>query len=310
MEWHFVARVRPERERTVARAFAPAHVTGFFAPDVSGRDPRARGSVGAGLVLELGVTATVRFRPSSTSRVVVRSADCGALPISLDVARRVASGTAGRVDIELAHDLPIGQGLGTSAAGALATGLAVSAALGRPRRRAIETAHLAELFGGGGLGGVAAILGGGLEVRERPGLPPFGRIRRRPFPSPVILSVVGPPLPSPPLLRDPRFLDRVGDSAGSAVVRLARRTTPARFLRESEQFTDALGLGSRRLHRTIGALRETGTPCAQAMLGETLFAVPTSAKMRRDVLRVLERRHLPAVELRTATAGARVQVSR
>jgi pantoate kinase len=260
-------------------------------------------------VLELGVTATARFRPSAIPRVVVRSADGGALPISLDVARRVASGAAGRVDVELTHDLPIGQGLGTSAAGALATGLAVSAVLGRPRRRAIETAHLAELFGGGGLGGVAAILGGGLEVRERPGIPPFGRVRRRPFPAPVILSVVGPPVPSPPLLRDPHFLDRVRDSAGSAVDRLAGRATPARFLRESERFTDAMALGSRRLRRTIRALRDTGAPCAQAMLGETLFAVPTSAGTRHDVLRVLERRRLPAVELRTATTGARLQFS-
>src|SRR5271154_6986697 len=40
-----------------ARAFAPAHVTGYFSPDLGSRDPRGRGSVGAGLVLDAGAVA-------------------------------------------------------------------------------------------------------------------------------------------------------------------------------------------------------------------------------------------------------------
>jgi hypothetical protein len=107
------------------------------------------------------------------------------------------------------------------------------------------------------------------------------------------------------LLRDPEFLERVRASAGSAIDRLVRRPSPAAFLRESERFTDALELGSPRLRRTIVALRRTGVACAQAMLGEALFAVPNSPMARSDALRVLERRRLPAVELWTASGGAR-----
>jgi len=292
--------LRPGQSESVARAFAPAHVTGFFAPDVSARDPRGRGSVGAGVVLEAGVTATARYLASRVQRVHVRAPEGADLPISLDVARRFVGERRGVFDVDLTHDLPIGQGFGTSAAGALATGLAMASLLGLPRRRATETAHLADLFGGGGLGGVAAILGGGMELRTRPGLPPSGRVLRYAFAPSIVLSVVGPPLPSPPLLRDPLFLDRVRAAAGAAVQRLSRRPTSGRFLVESEEFTDALQLGSRRLRGTIDAVRRTGARCAQAMLGESLFAVPATAEVRRAVLRVLERRRLPAVELSAA----------
>ena len=181
-----------------ARAFAPGHVTGVFRPDASQRDPRARGSVGAGLVLELGVWGKARFSPGARSRVRV-VADCRTpLPISEEVARRLAPEASGTLTVRLTHELPIGQGFGMSAAGALATALAVGSLSGRPRSKAIDVAHLADLFGGGGLGGVAAILGGGLEVRTRPGgLPPFGHVTHRSFPPALLVGVIGRPISSP-----------------------------------------------------------------------------------------------------------------
>jgi pantoate kinase len=294
----------PRRERA-ARAFAPGHLTGLFAPAESGPDPRARGSVGAGLVLDAGVHAFARFRPGGPSKVRIRGDAGSAFPISYDVAHRLLAGRPGTLGVELRHELPIGQGFGMSAAGALATSFAVATVLGVPRTRAIEIAHLADLFGGGGLGGVAAILEGGFELRERPGIPPYGRVRHRPLEVPIFVSVVGRPVPSPDLLADPAFLRRVERAAAPGLARLLSRPSLEAFLEASERFTDALRLGSVKLRRVIPELRATGSPVAQAMFGESLFAVPGTEGARTRLIEAFERLKLPALELGTGRTGAR-----
>ncbi len=297
----------PSRRSSATRtasAFAPSHLTGIFAPELSPRDPRARGSVGAGLVLEVGVTARATFVPGARRTLRVRAGRVTTLPISTEVAERLSAGARGALTVELEHALPIGQGFGASAAGALATGLAVAELFGRPKSEAVETAHLAELFLGGGLGGVAAILGGGLELRTRTGVPPWGRVLHAPFPHPILLSVLGRPVPSPRLLGDPRFLERVRVAAESGLRRLGGRPEAGRFLDASEEFTDTLGLAPPAVLRAIRALRRAGGRTAQAMFGSALFSVPTTAAARRAVVRELERRGLYAVELRAGTRGA------
>jgi len=287
-----------------ARAFAPGHVTGIFRPAGAARDPRARGSVGAGVVLELGVTAEARFVPGRRGRLRVVADGPGPWPITADVARRLAPRTRGTLTVRLAHGLPVGQGFGMSAAGALATALAVGAISKTPRERAVRVAHLADLFGGGGLGGVAAILGGGLEVRRRPGIPPFGDVAHRPFPAPLIVGVVGRAIPSPSVLCNPRALARVAD-ASRGWEELAGRPNEERFFALSERFTDRAGLASPAVLRTIAALRRRGAAVCQAMFGESFFARPESPDARTECIEWLERAGVHAVEIRASLRGAR-----
>jgi pantoate kinase len=286
-------------------AFAPGHITGLFVPELGARDPRGRGSRGAGIVLELGVTAEASWDPAGPRRVTVAADVPGPLPISDEVARRLVAERAGRFTVRLTHQLPVGQGFGMSAAGAVATGLAVADLVRLPRQRALEVAHLADLFGGGGLGGVAAILGGGLEVRLRPGVPPYGRVRHRPFPRTLLVGVVGRPIPSPRILRDPRLLRRISAAAADLPTG-APGPTPVEFLSASERFTDATGLASAVLNRTLRAVRTHGGWAAQAMFGNSFFAVPRTKGARTRILVELERRGVRAVELAAATGGATV----
>lgn len=299
-----MSRPRPGARARVAIAFAPSHITGIFSPDLTPRDPRARGSVGAGLVLDVGVRATAVLVPSRARRLVVRSRERSELPISREVAERLLGDRSATLTVDLEHALPIGQGFGASAAGALATGLAVGSLVGARRARSVATAHLADLFLGGGLGGVAAILGGGLELRTRTGIPPWGRVLHAPFPHPVLVALVGSELPSPRLLGNARFLERVRAAAESGLRELRGRPEPRRFLDASEAFTDALGLASPAVTRTVRALRRAGGRTAQTMFGSSVFTVPTTPTARREVLRELERRGLRAVELRTGRRGA------
>ena len=207
--------------------------------------------------------------------------------------------------MHVTHDLPISQGFGMSAAGTLAACLATARAIGLPTEEAVSIAHLSELFGGGGLGGVAAILGGGWEMRTRAGIPPFGKIQHRPFRRRLILSVAGPPLRSPTLLGSNEFLARVHQIGTRAMRRLLHQPTSNRFLQEAETFTDELGLGPPRLCRLIQTVRDDGAWAAQAMLGRSLVAIPPDNAVRRRILARLRQLSLPTFEVAAASDGAR-----
>jgi len=211
----------------------------------------------------------------------------------------------GTLTVELRHELPIGQGFGTSAAGALATALAVGSLSGQPRKKAVEVAHLADLFGGGGLGGVAAILGGGLELRTRPGIPPFGHVIHRPFSPALIIGVVGRPIPSPSVLRDGAVLRRIV-AASQGWQRLGRSPTVRGFFRMSERFTDRAGLVSADVSRTVAALRRRGAFACQAMFGQSVCALPRSSRARTACFAWLRDEGIHAVELHASATGARV----
>ncbi len=287
-----------------SRAFAPAHVTGLFVPAASTRDPRSRGSVGAGIVLEAGVSAEAEWRPGPRRRVSVTSDLGHPLSISEEVANRLLGPRDGTLSVRLAHALPVGQGFGTSAAGAVATALAVARATGRTRAEAVAVAHLADLFGGGGLGGVAAILGGGLEVRVRPGIPPFGRVIHRPYPGRVFVGVVGGPMPTASVLGNRSALARVLGAA-DRLGPLVRHPDAERLWDASEAFTDRVGLAPRPVSDLLRGLRRRGARAAQAMFGRSFFASLPADRRRDDVLRWLRDRSVRAVELAPDTRGAR-----
>jgi pantoate kinase len=192
-----------------------------------------------------------------------------------------------------------------SAAGALATALAVGNLSERPRLQSVGVAHLADLFGGGGLGGVAAILGGGLEVRTRAGVPPFGRVLHRPFRPALLVGVVGRPIPSPSVLWDPKAIRRISRAA-EGWEELGTHPSTERFFRRSERFTDLAGLASPAVTRAVTALRRRGAFSAQAMFGQSFFAWPKSPVARAACLEWLRREGVPTVEMRASATGARV----
>lgn len=286
-----------------AVAFAPSHVTGVFSPSVESRDPRGRGSIGAGIVLEVGVRAIGRFNPEARRGLRLTSDVGRRLEISEDAAIHLLGDRRGHLDIHLLHTLPIGQGFGSSAAGALATALAVARLLDRSRSAAVQTAHLADYFGRGGLGGVAAILGAGLEIRVRPGIPPFGRIEHHPLSGSVLVGTFGKALPSPSILSRPRLLERIRHSAGD-LDQLTAHPTLEDFFRLSEGFTDRVHLASPRLRAVIRSLRRRDTSACQAMFGESFIAYPRTRAARRAVVNWLLEQGLPAAELKPARRGA------
>lgn len=299
-----------------AKAFAPGHVTGLFVPVTAPADPLSRGSLGAGLVLEVGATAKVTATPAPHPSLSLWQGDRPAdLPVTrAAVEKLLAQAPKGwELRVELAHALPISSGMGMSAAGTLAASLATTRLLGLDARKAVEAAHRAELEAHTGLGGVAAILGGGLEVRRRAGLEPWGLVERTPVEAMVLLAFRPDPMPSPPLLSDPHFLDRVREAGEGLLSRLPPPPLSVEtFQDSSNRFTESLGLASGPVLEALQEGRREGLPLAQAMLGQALFlAVPAGNSEGRTRLeraeKLLQDRGFGVQRVRVGSTGAHLQ---
>ena len=257
-------------ERT-AVAFAPGHISGYFRR-VDGGTPAATGSCGAGCVIDLGVCATVTEAATTTVTItdtlpegdrIIRygSALIEEMLESLGVGARV----------ETVAGMPIGAGFGMSAAAILATLTATNAvfALGMSPEDIASMAHAAEVSHNTGLGDVAAEAGGGVVIRNGPGL---AGVSRRMFPDTVIWAVTFGSIFTPDVIGSPEQMQRV-----TAAFPAGEPRTVAEFLQASRQFAEASGLIPAELRPVLNACDQAGVPASMTMLGRGVFAAGPAA---------------------------------
>jgi pantoate kinase len=194
-------------------AFCPGHISGYF-KRISGDTTASTGSIGAGIVISEGVTATVR--PSDTTSVSIRQISsmgtsfevASGSPILAHVMKQL--GVTASVITECV--LPIGAGFGLSAAALLATLTAMNHLFdrGMSEEEIAQCAHAAEVTYRTGLGDVAACQGGGRVIRSGPGI--HGLIERRyDMPEPLYAVSFGP-IPTPDVLDSADRMERVSSS--------------------------------------------------------------------------------------------------
>ena len=109
------------------RAFCPGHISGYFKPVLTG-DPATTGSLGAGVVIDEGVTVIATPDRSPEVRIVRKDLH-GTILESRDGSAPVESlmekmGVESRIVTEC--HLPIGAGFGLSAAALMASALALN----------------------------------------------------------------------------------------------------------------------------------------------------------------------------------------
>ena len=155
------------------------HVTLLFSIHSKALLARNQGSKGAGFCLEDGVRSTVSILDKGPDKISVFSMDGNQfesgqkLYSDLLQAFRHVFGVEEPVKIEIQLELPVSQGFGMSAAGVLATSLALGELFDRgDEGQLARIAHRVERNISGGLGDILGLWAGGCELRTAPGSPP------------------------------------------------------------------------------------------------------------------------------------------
>lgn len=259
-----------------ASAFAPAHVSGLFSVHDEATDVLARGSRGAGWSVTAGAHAFVEPAPATRIRINGREE---AAPVT----RAALATLGGTWAVDLRLDLPVSQGFGMSAAGTLATCLAVSSIRGVEPERALEATHAAEVAAGTGLGDAIGSWNGAAEVRMRPGIPPHGWAMRIDAPEAVrfLYCVLGEGIPTPSVVRDATWKKRtraLGDAAVDRLVGGGRATAWEAILGESARFSQELGLMPPAM-AVLGTQLPKSCLWGQTMLGTTMWVTGDDAAL-------------------------------
>ncbi len=249
-------------------AFSPGHVTCFFHPVRTG-DAETTGSRGAGLRLSLGTAVTVEERTDGRLDIVMDGSESDA-PVTRRVFSEMCPGRG--FDVTVENDLPVGQGFGMSASGAIAAALCLCEILGRDPGEAYRYAHIAEVIEGGGLGDVAAIASNGHQpVRTRPGLPPRGEVVDTGIKVPVLtLAVTGSKLSTAPVINDPDMQRRMYDVGSSMVDGYIEDPSLERLFSMSREFSSSMGLEAEGVREALDRLSGSG-PAGMCMLGHSIF---------------------------------------
>lgn len=284
----------------IGEAYSPSGLTGIFETHIVPGDPLATGARGAGIALEAGVRARVETREGGLE--VLLNGEPGEWRVAATAARLVSemAGYEGGLRVEQWVEPPIGGGLGTSGASALATALATAQALGLKASymEIARAAHRAELECGTGLGTVSGLVVGGPVIVVEPGAPGLDRVDRFLVPGDVRV-VVGfySPIDKRSVLERSGGLERIDRLGAEALEKLTSKPGLHEFMAESRRFALESGLATERVRAAIRLLAERGFEASMAMIGETVFAL------------VDEERAGEAAALLEST-GARVLVTR
>lgn len=280
-----------------AAAFSPGHVTGLFEIHDQDPDVERRGSRGAGFSLAMGAVSLVEVAPAESLRIdvaldrqqsdapVTREAVTwllkeavrqGKVPLNKDAPK----GQRARIHVRVTTDLqlPVSQGFGMSAAGALSASLALARCLRLGRSDALRAAHWADVTQRGGLGDVVGASVGGFEIRTAPGLPPYGSLRSFVGYGEAVLCVVGGKLETKAVLTDPLARKGVNEAGGRALADLLKEPTLPNFLSQSQRFARESGLLTAELERAMHAASPYGQ-ASMSMLGNSLFAFGNVKKL-------------------------------
>ena len=255
-----------------AAAFSPGHITGFF--EICRTDELlSSGSRGAGLCLTLGARSEVAIQKAEKQSIRVSiNGRIGAADVTKRALCHLVGSKRLGISASTSLELPVSQGFGMSAAGALSASIALSEILGKKRQDAFEAAHMAEIEMGGGLGDVSALLAGGITIRKKAGLPPLGKVVRIEGEPEVVLCVIGREMLTKGIINDPTKARMINAAGSKKVDQLVKRPSVYRLMELSAQFTRESGLATKKILEAMDAASRLGT-ASMSMLGNSVFAI-------------------------------------
>ncbi|MGP3667414.1 MAG: pantoate kinase [Candidatus Bathyarchaeota archaeon] len=267
------------------KAFAPAHITGFFIINDKYKNLLRKGSLGGGFSLTKGVYTEVEVEKSH--RWIV-SISINSSPTKADVSLTLINELSKLVEkpynIKVIHktDLPVGAGYGTSGAGVLGLSLALNEALnlGLSKVEAAQLAHLAEIKCKTGLGTVIGETFGGFEVRDKAGAPGVGSIRKFNWSSFKVVSLYFSALPTKTFLKNREVRLRINLAGRKALKHFLAKPSVETFIKASRMFADEVNIYTQRLRNVLDILdRYNGQRFSMNMFGEALFTLIKEDKL-------------------------------
>ena len=163
----------------LGRGECGSHVTLIFTVNDDSTNLDEQGSVGVGLCLDHGVEIIARGIEGDFKINIKFIEGDGESELYQQVFKLLSEKIINiknyTWDLAIKLKLPISQGFGMSASGAIAACMAIQRAIGEPHeeslRRSLSIAHRVERYFSTGLGDVTALAAGGVERRISPGSP-------------------------------------------------------------------------------------------------------------------------------------------
>jgi pantoate kinase len=256
-----------------ALAFAPGHITGFFEPVYHPADLSRCGSRGAGVNILFGAYSQVTVNNSTNKSIEIFINGCKSpAPVTALALNFLIGDNPLNITVKTRLDLPMGQGFGMSAAGALSTCLATAKICGLPNSEALRASHFAEVNLGTGLGDVISSFFGGFEIRKSPGLPPWGLIEHIPGNYDIVLCIIGKKINTKKILVDKNLGPKISEYGKLCTKKILENPSVENLFSLSKFFTNKTGLGSKAVIDAINDANNYGMS-SMCMLGNSVFAI-------------------------------------
>lgn len=277
------------------RAFAPGHVTGFFAILDEPWRLALRGSIGSGFSVELGANTEIAVPDKGKKGITLivdgKVSKFSDYPVMREVVSRFKDAGVrlpSRMVIRLSHDLPIGAGFGMSASGALSLALALDAITSGgevPSQFAHRVAHEAEVACRTGLGDVIGEVHGGFEIRTSPGIQ--GVLRRLPISGDVYLFARDEGISTKRVLTDQQQRRLITEAGARSLREFIESPTLENFVEISRRFAVEAFLATNEVLELIATLGPVAY-AGMVMLGRSVYAFPRPG-MGKECEKVAER---------------------
>ena len=270
---------------SIAKAFSPGHLTGFFATDKSVQmtHPNFNGSLGAGFSISKGIYTTVKVYNdfSKNYKITINGVNSFDARVSKFVIEYYLKMIDKPVFVSVDHDseIPIGYGLGSSGSAALSLSYALNQALktNLSKIHAAQIAHHADFICKTGLGTVISEFTGGFEIRTSIGGPGIGKILKIPISSKyraIILCIK--PISTSHLLNKSLFsveYDLLNNSGKAMIDELVKNPDIDTFLELSSDYAKKCGLRDGYCKDPILSLESLGVKSSVALFGHALFTI-------------------------------------
>ncbi len=286
-------------EQSVCRAFSPGHITGFFEICDTPSHPCEKGSRGAGINLSLGAFSTVQITESDKKRIdIILNGRQSPARVTRQAVQHLIGKHKIHVVARVETQLPPGQGFGMSAAGSLATTMALSHLLHLSRKRAVEAAHRAEIDLKTGLGDVVAMSVGGIEIRVTPGLE--GTIKKIPGNGTLVLAILGPRIWTRDILSNHALRKQICIQGKKCTRELLVDPVLPRFFQLSYRFVEKTHLASPSLLQVLRVAQEYGR-VSMCCLGNSVFSMGDTLQLLNTL-----KKYGPVYQCQIDEKGARL----